>query len=92
MTKISMDVSEMRALQKKIIELQNSIQRITRLTNTKIYGMAPHWQSTSANIFFDQYNEAAGMFSEIAELLGELATELNSDIDNWEDMAQHLSS
>lgn len=62
------------------------------LTNTKIYGVAPHWQSTSANIFFEQYSEASGVFSEVVEVLGEIASELEVDIVAWEVMAEKLSS
>ncbi len=91
MTTVYMNVEQMRASQMKILQLQASIQRITSSTNSKIYGVAPHWQSTSANMFFDQYSEASGVFSEIIEVLGDLASELSSDIDSWEAMAENLS-
>ena len=92
MPTIYMDADEMRAIQKKLIKLEQSIQRIASLTNTKIYGMAPYWQSTSANIFFDQYNEASGILSEVVETLGEIASELGTDIDSWEITAERLSN
>ena len=92
MTTVYMNADEMHAIQRKLLKLQSSIQRITSLTNTKIYGVAPHWQSTSANIFFEQYSEASGVFSEVVEVLGEIASELEVDIVAWEVMAEKLSS
>lgn len=89
MTAVYMNADEMHAIQRKLLKLQSSIQRITSLTNTKIYGVAPHWQSTSANIFFEQYGEASGVFSEVVEILGEIASELEVDITAWEVMSEN---
>lgn len=92
MTTMHMDVAAARAIQVKLLQLHDSISRIINQSNNAVLGLPPQWQGTSADLFFERYNENSSVISGVASELSEIALDLANEIAAWERMADGLSN
>lgn len=93
MATIHLDVEAARALQKRLVKLQGSILRDIQKPNITVADIfQPDWRSTSADEFFALYNESSGRIWKWPRKLGEIARELEIEINQWESLADHLAN
>jgi uncharacterized protein YukE len=91
MTTLRMDVDAARSIQRDLVKLHDSIQRIIRSPNSTVSGLPPHWRSNSADQFYAEYQKSMGEISGVLSKLSEVASAISSEIDSYERMAERLS-
>jgi uncharacterized protein YukE len=95
MTEIHMNISAARRVQRDIIRLRESIQRIVQKsnssTNAMFYGHKPAWRGDSASEFQGLYQDSISNITGILGPLGEIASEIEEAIEYWESVARRLS-
>jgi WXG100 family type VII secretion target len=86
-----MDIEAVRAIQRKLRELQGQILNDIRRPNVTVANLQPNWRGNSANEFFALYNTSSGNISRIAGKLAEIAEELGEEIEKYERVAARLA-
>jgi len=95
MTKIHMNINAARRVQRDVIRLRESIQRIVQKANTStnsiFYGHKPAWRGDSASEFQALYQDSISNISGVLDPLSEIASEIEDAIQYWESVARRLS-
>lgn len=91
MTTIHMNINAARNVQRDILRLRESIQRITQSMNTTVMGLPQHWRAASADQCMELYQDSLSRITGILEPLSEIAAEIEDAIEYWQSVADRLS-
>ena len=91
MATLHMDVESVRAAQQKMLQEKEAILgELTSLTGQISNTVGSSWIGQSANEFQERYEELRNQITQQMDALGELATALQSEITQWEEMSARM--
>jgi WXG100 family type VII secretion target len=91
MTTLHMEVETARNAQ---TNMANTFQQLTSLLQSMtstVNGLQPAWMGNSATEFFNLYDQWKSNMNSTLENLNQMSTRLQSEINEWEQMANKLS-
>jgi len=91
MPTLHMDTESVKAAQAKILQEKETILgELTSLTGQISNTVGSAWIGQSANEFQERYEQLRTQINQQMDTLGELATALQSEITQWEEMSARM--
>ena len=91
MATLHMEVETARSTHSSIVSTHQQLVSLLQSMTSSVNGMQPAWMGNSATEFFGEYDQWRTNTTNILEQLNTLATRLQNEINEWEQMASRLA-
>ena len=91
MTTLHMEVETARATQSNIANTYQQLSSLLQSMSSSVGNLQPVWMGNSATEFFGLYDQWKSSMNTTLENLNTMAQKLNTEINEWEQMASKLA-
>ncbi|MBN2385610.1 MAG: WXG100 family type VII secretion target [Anaerolineales bacterium] len=91
MATLHMEVETARSTHGNITNTHSQLTSQLQSMTSSVNGLQSAWQGNSATEFFNEYETWRGNLNSLLDQLNNLSTRLQSEINEWEQMAQRLA-
>lgn len=91
MSTLHMEVETARGAQSSMTNTHQQLTSLMQSMNSQVTGLQPVWQGNSASEFFGLYDQWKSATNAKLEELNNMATRLQTEISEWEQMASKLA-
>jgi WXG100 family type VII secretion target len=91
MATLHMEVETARGAQSSMTNTYQQLTSLMQSMNSQVTGLQPSWMGNSATEFFGLYDQWKTSTNSKLEELNQMATRLQNEINEWEQMASKLA-
>lgn len=91
MTTLHMEVETARNAQTNMVNTYQQLTSLLQSMTSAVNGLQPAWMGNSATEFFSLYDQWRSNMNTTLENLNQMASKLQAEINEWEQMASKLA-